>query len=137
MRDWASMLSSGALVTSTLILPLPGRVILLGQSRLEHSFGTASRRRPASTLFPSGEQRNEEQAGAVVSSTLLGPEEAAASRGFFYEYANLAASSRVTSAGRFKIRVLDTARPKGTPDGVPSTLWARPYLENCTVNASI
>ena len=83
---------------------------------MEHwLFGASSHRNPVSTLFPPGELRNEEHAEAEAPSTLLGPEGAVAYPGLLTR----------------------TARPNGIPDGVPSTLWFRPYLENCIVNASI
>jgi hypothetical protein len=85
------MLSSGALAIRFLFLPLP-----------------------VSTHSPRGSCGTRVRLVGLVPGTLLGPEDAAASK----------ALSR-------------TARPKSPPDGGLSTLWFRPYLENCIVNASI
>ena len=78
-------------------------------------FGNSARRHPVSTHSPSGELRNEEQSGAGLPSTLLGPEEAAAS----LRASRLERPAVMDS----RMRVHDA--------------WFRPYLENYTVDASI
>ena len=88
---------------------------------MEHwLFGTSSHRHPVSTLFPSGELRNEEQTGVEMPSTLLGPEEAAASQGAdSADAVILPLLERLIPSGGCKIKVSDTACHRGSPDGDP------------------
>ncbi len=90
MRGRASMLSSGALVI--------------------HS-GRRVKARPVGS--PLAGQPNERTETSVWVSTLLGPEEAAASQGFLERPAGVDLRMKVHAA------------------------WFRPYLENYTVDASI
>jgi len=85
------MLSSGALAIWFTFLPLPGQYVL-----------------------SSWELRNEGMLTGRVPSTLLGPEEAAAS---------------------FRATDLNGLGPCGA--NAPNGPLSRPYLENCIVNASI